>query len=111
MAIKLSDLKKNVRTVVVSYMGETFNVSYRPAAITPALGQEMDAPATRSPLVLALSQALVGWDVIDDDTDKPVPITAENLAGFGAGLLNAILRDISTDMLVGKAPGATSAAG
>jgi hypothetical protein len=111
MAIKLSDLKKNVRSVPVSYMGETLNVTYRPNAITPTLGQEMDDPRTKMPLVLALSRALVSWDVIDDATGKPVPITPECLADFGSGLLNAILRDISADMLVGKALSATSAAG
>jgi len=111
MSIKLSDLKKTVRAVPVSYMGETINVTYRPAVITPLLAQQMDDPLTPLPLPLALSQALSTWDVIDDDTGQPVPITLASLAGFGTGLLNAILRDIRADMYVGKAPGAISAAG
>jgi hypothetical protein len=111
MAIKVSHLKKNTRPLFTDYAGERVNFSYIPGEITPALGVEMADEDTKAPLVLALSKALVSWDVLDDDTLLPVPITEEVLMSFPSAFLNALLREVMADTLVGKASSATSGAG
>ena len=110
MAIKVSHLKKNTRPLEVEFAGESVKFSYRPGEITPALGVEMADEDTKAPLVMALGRALVSWDVLDDDTLLPVAISEEVLMSFPSAFLNALLREIMADTLVGKPSSATSGA-
>lgn len=110
MAIKVSHLKKNTRPLEVEFAGEKVQFSYRPGEITPALGVEMADEDTKAPLVMALGRALVSWDVLDDDTLLPVAISEEVLMSFPSAFLNALLREIMADTLVGKPSSATSGA-
>ena len=111
MPVTLGELRRNVRTVPVEYMGLKLNVQYRPSAITPYMSRdEQDEPL----LVAVLMKALIAWDVyIDDELTVMLPITPENLGqeGLGSGLLNAIVQAITLDSMVGKANGATSGDG
>ncbi len=109
--VKLSHLKKNTRNLSVQWAGESVNFSYRPGEITPALGIEMADEEAKAPLVMALNRALASWDVLDDDTLLPVDISETVLMSFPTSFLNALLRAIMTDTLVGEAKGATSGAG
>jgi hypothetical protein len=112
MAVTLGQLKRNLRTVPVEYMGLTINVTYRPSEITPSFGRDLGPED--SVLVVLLCKALVSWDVFEDDEMKVMlPIVPENLSGsgLGSGFLNAIVQAITLDSMVGKANGAISDVG
>ena len=110
MPLTLAHLKKNTRTLTLTYAGEEVNVTYRPGAMTPALSLEMADPATNLPVVTVLEQTLVSWDVLDDDL-TPLPVTHDTLIELPSDFLSVVFSALMEDFSVGKPSGATSGAG
>lgn len=105
MAMKLSEVKAKTKVVTVSFMDETVDVSYRPAAMTPAILEDVLALA-KSAETDAEDMALVGsmlepvldwWDVLDDK-GKRLPTTTESIREMPLAFLVQVLQDVQEDM-------------
>ena len=111
MAITLSQLKKNLKTLTVEIDGDILTISYRPAAITPALWDELRSKEyDRNIHVDVLSRALAGWDLLDDD-GQPLPILESELMELPGDFLAAIYNQIMSDTYSPKARSGSSGAG
>lgn len=109
MPIKLTDLKKSIRTVAIEYEGDSATVQYRPAALTPYLqmvlldwyvggeNSEREYKTTLNDVLDAFIDLVATWDVMGDN-GKPLPVTRHWLrqlpTQFIAVVIGAILEDI-----------------
>lgn len=100
--MKLSQLRANVRRIVVDYYGDTVDIAYRPAEMTPetedALREAREANRVTDALVGLITRAVIEWDVIGDD-DKPLPITPENVRPLPSAFLLHLMAAIQEDMV------------
>lgn len=104
MAVKLSDLLKNERTIKVDIQGTDLTVTYRPSSITPETQDVFYAmmEKQRSGLALAeiLTQRVVAWDLTDDEGEE-IEISFDELKTIPVDVLafvsNAILADMEAD--------------
>lgn len=100
MPIKLHELTENEATCQAEFMGETASVTYRPAAYTPELEEEIrectneDLPSNS--LAVLLSEVLISWEVLDENGDK-IPPEYENLRKMPTRFLAAVVRAINED--------------
>ncbi|HLH22442.1 MAG TPA: hypothetical protein VK066_07950 [Chloroflexota bacterium] len=114
MALRLSHLAADRRTVQVPVGDEQLTVTYRPSGYTPLVEEEVaakrdDDRRPAGPIVALLAGVLDAWD-LQDDRGKPVPTTAESLRTLPTRFLGQVLTAIVEDMSPGEA-GAPSAAG
>lgn len=105
MAMKLSEVKAKTKITTVEFMDESVDVSYHPAAMTPAILEEVMALA-KGAETDAEDMALVGsmlepvldwWDVLNDDGSR-VPTTKEAIREVPLAFLIKVLDDVQADM-------------
>ena len=104
MPIRLIDLKKDRRTCIVTWEGETAEIVYRPSAYTPETEDEMrqafESGRPANGLAMILASTLVEWDILDEDGNK-LPPTLELMRklsnGFLVAVSNAIVEDQNTE--------------
>ena len=111
MGITLGDLRNNRRTVPVTFDGMTFNVEYRPGALTPTFGEEERG---KEWLIKVLLKLLADWEVYEDDAETVrAPITEGLLSSeaFGVPLLRAIYDAVTDDAFLPKARATTLQSG
>jgi hypothetical protein len=99
MPIKLSNIGAKQATVTVEYLGESAEVTYRPALLTPrdeAKLSEMEGKAAIDEMVGQLERVLVEWDVLGDD-GTPMEITAENLTDLPSNFLLVVMQAVRED--------------
>jgi hypothetical protein len=96
MAMTLSKVKAKIAETTGLWDGETVDVGYRPAAVTPRLMDEVAAAAKDENLGVVghlLSAVIDWWDVLDDDGAR-IPPTPENVADFPIPFLMAVMNTI-----------------
>ena len=111
MPVTLGELRRNTRTVPVTYDDMTLSITFRPSAITPSFS---DGDGDVDFLVKSLTRVMVRWDVYEDESyTEMTPITEEILRSdsIGLQLLRAMFDCIILDTLSGKRNGAISVAG
>jgi len=99
MPIKLSEMGAKQKTATVSYLGETVNIVYRPAVITPrheAQLSEQSGQKAIEGLVAQLVEIVVSWDVLGAD-GKPLKPTTELLMEMPSNFLLAVMDAIRED--------------
>lgn len=100
--LNFADLKGNVRTVNVSYQGDSFAITYRPSEFSPVKGKahqkRVNDPEDEADnlAVELLAAGLVSWEVVDEGGEM-LPLTRENLEQFPGGLLLAMLGAVNED--------------
>lgn len=105
MAMKLSEVKAMTKVVTVEFMGGTVDVSYRPAAMTPAILEEVLAMAKTaeteaedmSMIGSMLEPVLDWWDMLDDK-GKRIGTTTEDIRQMPLPFLVKVLSDVQEDM-------------
>lgn len=113
MAVRLTDLVREQRTVTVDVRGQVFDVVYRPGAMTPQLGASLDEDED-APIAAILSGILLRWDIFDDsaadESGNPgrVPVDYETLRTMPSELLAKVQRAILEDIFGSKNSSATS---
>lgn len=118
MPIHLSKVRDEIRTVAAEYGGERMTVEYARNALSTRDWREIrkraegEAESADDEFAVAvLSRLLKKWDLLDSEGPKakPVPITKEALDELPPGLLNAVIKAITTDMFPPPAPETNSA--
>ena len=99
MPFNVTAMRTRTKRVTAEYDGETFDVWYRPGAITPRALQQFaqngdDNVAT---LVEALSLFVAEWDVIDGD-GKRIPPEPSELAQYPVTFLSNVVTAIMADL-------------
>jgi hypothetical protein len=101
MAIKLSDLSKDTRTIPVEYEGAEFDITYKPSAYTPETESAMQACFENNRpgngLAEMLTDLLVWWDV-EDEKGKNISPTLETLQKTPVPVLTTISGAITDDL-------------
>ncbi len=90
--MRLSDLGREARTTI-DYDGAAIEVVYRPAAINSDWLQRMAASSGLDSYLPLLAEALVSWNIVDDDGQELKP-TAEIMRFVPLDFLNAVARAI-----------------
>ena len=105
MAMKLSEVKAITKTTTVEFLGGTVDVGYHPAAMTPAILEEVMALAKTAESD-AEDMALVGsmlepvldwWDMLDDLGER-IPTDKDHIKDMPLAFLIKVLDDVQTDM-------------
>lgn len=113
MAIKLSDLKKDIRAVEIPVGGEMLRVEYHPNAYTPELEEKAQAAMKDSRshdlFYAMLPPVLHSWDLEQDD-GTPLPIDVSGVKQVPIVILTSIMMAI-TDDLMPKKPSGTDSGG
>lgn len=105
MAMKLSEVKAKTKVVNVVFMDEQVDVSYHPAAMTPAILEEVmglakGAETDSEEMALIgsmLEPVLDWWDVLDDDGNR-LPTTKDSIRQMPLAFLMKVLDDVQADM-------------
>ncbi len=109
MAVKLSDLTRQTKTIEVEVgASEPLEVEYRIQAYTPEIESEI-ANADQRPagtLARILSKLVVRWSLVDDNGDM-YPLDEKSAAKLPLSLMLAVFAKIAEDMR----PNAVSAGG
>lgn len=105
MAMKLSEVKAITKTCTVEFLGGTVDVGYHPAAMTPAILEDVMALA-KTAETDAEDMAMVGqmlepvldwWDMLDDDGER-IPTDKAHIREMPMAFLVKVLDDVQTDM-------------
>lgn len=129
MAFIPSKARQKVRKVAVDYDGETFNIWYRPAAVTPKAFDALstDEGAENMDRLSRMVIDFIGdWEIGEiatDEHDNPVhdedgnpkldkwPIDKEHVTTLPIAVLNAMIRAVGDDMKPGEATAGGSLVG
>ena len=113
MPLEIGDLANKVKPVTVKWEGETVEVAYKVAELTPAyqsMLQKMDTKKMEQEeqwqIVLRI---LSSWDITDGG--KPAPLAKETFAKLPTSLLMAIVNALLEDINPNPKSGKPSAAG
>ena len=100
MSIKLSDLTKATKTIPVPVPDGEVSITYKTSFYTPKVeAMVASMTADNAPLaanVKILADALVSWDITDDD-GKIIPITQDIIGELGMHFIIAIFTAIAED--------------
>lgn len=110
MSLNLSDLRKNERTITVEIGSQSFDVTYRPFAMTPEREAELDS-LEDSPgewFLQFFCDVVSDWDVRTSDKGKKVPITPDGLQQVPSGVLRSVMNAVGEDRRVDPPSGGTS---
>ena len=108
MSVSLRQLQQQRKTITITYAGETFDVVYNPAAMTPkALDILIGDSGDKHSIIRNLLLFLQDWDIVDEAGAK-VPVSSEILEELPIDLLADISKAINEDIQPGEAKGATS---
>jgi len=100
MAMTLSTVKAKVAVVTVTWTDETVDVGYLPAAITPALLEEVTEAGKADNMDVIgtmLEPVLAWWDVLDDD-GKRLPTDAATIRLMPVDFLNKVMEATQESM-------------
>lgn len=98
-----SKRRKETKVVNVQFEGDTVQVAYHAAAITPrlvALAQELQTDV--AVIADVIQRIVVWWDVLDDEGNR-IPPTPENTMEFDVAFLGAVVNGVFGDMAPGEA--------
>ena len=103
MAATLKVLFSKKRTITLNVDTDDegvkqLNVIYNPRAFTTKLGIELTSDSDEHALMRTvdfLMKLLVSWDLLDNDTKEPLPITADLLLQWPIDLLNELVAKIN----------------
>lgn len=112
---KLANILNNKRTVPVELGdGETVNVTYKPAGVTPETEEQfltsVDNQRGGGGMAKFLSQTVVEWDLTGDD-EKMYPVTEKALRKLPLPFLSKVITAITGDMRPNPQNAATSNGG
>lgn len=108
MALSFTQMKNRVETVEVSWQGETFDVGYFPAAMTPnsikaiqeqaraAKAEKAEDPTASGSLnsLAEMIEPLVAWwDILDDEGNR-LPATADTIGDLPLALTMAVFKTV-----------------
>lgn len=113
MGMTLSKVQAKERTVTVLWDGETVDVGYRPAAVTPALLSTVQEAAEASNLDvigMMMEPMLAWWDVLDDDGNR-LPTSAEVIRIIPLAFTMEVLKVVQDAMAPSDSEGKGSAGG
>lgn len=91
MSIKLSDLQKETRKVVIDFRGERIELEYFVNIVTPAFLKEGHSPSEQ------LARMLKRWD-IEDENGGEIPVSSEVVDMLPYSLQGDMSRAIIEDM-------------
>jgi len=97
--MRLSDLTKKTKKVVVEFSGESAEIEYRLHAVNQKFLAVMKDMDSLESIIHQIVQVVVRWEVLDD-AGKEIPVTKEAIEAFGipvdflTTVLNAITDDI-----------------
>lgn len=100
MSMKLTEVKAKVKQATVVWDDETVDVGYHPAALTPAVLEEVQDAAREENLSVIgtlLEPVLAWWDVLDDDGAR-MPTDAETIRQIPVPFLMAVLEQVQAAM-------------
>jgi hypothetical protein len=100
MAMTLSKVQDKVTTTTVLWDDESVDVGYHPAAITPALLEQVQAAAGAENLDVVgalLEPVLAWWDVLTDDGER-YPTDAETIKIMPLAFTMAVLTQVQEAM-------------
>lgn len=100
MGMKLSEVKAKVKNATVVWEDETVDVGYHPAAMTPAVLEEVQEAARAENLSVIgslLEPVLAWWDVLDDDGNR-LPTDAATIREIPVPFLMAVLEQVQDAM-------------
>lgn len=100
MAMTLSKVQAKEGTTTVLWEDETVDVGYHPAAVTPAMLEQVQEAAKSTNLDvigLMMEPMLAWWDVLDDDGQR-LPVTAEVIREIPLAFTMAVLKQVQTAM-------------
>lgn len=107
MPVSLRQLQQQRKTVSITYAGETFDVAYNPAAMTPkALDILTGESGDKHTIIRNLMLFLLDWDIVDEAGAK-VPVSSEILEELPIDLLADISKALNNDIQPGEVKGAT----
>jgi hypothetical protein len=97
--LKLTELTKKTRKIVVEYLGETAEVEYKLAAITPGFLIALKGLDTLDSIIQQVGQTVIRWDVTDEN-GREIPATDEAIRKeeIPVGFLTEVLSAIAADM-------------
>lgn len=113
MGMTLSKVQAKERTVTVLWDGETVDVGYHPAAVTPALLDSVQAAAEANDLAvigMMMEPMLAWWDVLDDDGQR-LPTDAPTIRIIPLAFTLEVLKAVQAAMQPADAEGKDSGAG
>lgn len=99
MALKISNLAADERTVSFVYAGEDVTIVYRPSKFTPSIAAAAEGVAEQEVierLVGRLADMLVRWDVLDDDGSE-LPTSEDVIRELPFRFLNTIIMRVAED--------------
>jgi hypothetical protein len=103
--ISMSNRSKRTKKITVELDGDTFEVWYRPDAISPRYMRELEAnKLTSADRALEMARRFVTeWDILDDDGQR-IPPHDERAESFGMPVINAVLNAITKDQYPDPTP-------
>lgn len=108
MSIRLSDLERDERTVVIvldEKQDKTLSVTYKPSQYTPEVEERaqglFDSRQPTNAVAQLLASVLVRWDLLDDK-DQPIATTLEELKKRPSWFLQLVISEINADLSVDK---------
>ena len=101
MGVKLSQIGKKQREALVEYDDEIIAIVYRPGKFTPRveakLNEAQEQGKVSQRVAQVLSEALISWDVLDDD-GKPLTPNVDLMMDLPLSFLTAITSAIGEDL-------------
>jgi len=100
MGMKLSTIRAKIDTTTVIWGDETVDVGYHPAAVTPAMLEDVQAAAKAEDMNVVgamLEPVLAWWDVLDDD-DQRMPTDAATIRVMPMAFLTAVMERVQEAM-------------
>jgi len=97
--MKLTALTKKTQTVTVRYLGESAEVEFRLAVVTPQFLNDWQGLDNLSSIICQLERTVVHWDVLDEN-DQVIPPTEEAIRkhDIPVGFLSQVLLSIAESM-------------
>lgn len=115
MAITLSDLARDKRTLSVSVAGGSIEIAYRPSGLTPDVEQRLrEAQADNKSgdvLIDFLLATLVSWDLLVEEEGETVEIDRQALRQLPIVFLSQLVAAIGADMAANPTMSAASGGG
>lgn len=108
MPISLNDMRRKTRVLPIDYFGDTFEVEYMPAKMTPAKIDELRAlndsdayyddeiPLSYAEEMVTLFDFIVHWD-ITDEAGNELPVSAEVIRQLPMKVINSIVAAVVED--------------
>lgn len=102
MAIKVSQLNSQKRTVEVKFGEETLNVTYRPNCVTPQFLDDLQQPKQGEAIAEAIEKIVVEWDLLNEQGKQLAPKLAL-IKTLPIAFLMAVMAAVQADTEVPKA--------